>query len=148
MGVSTTQMRDFLQVSTALRVARAVLLEGDGRDRGTWGGERGRPFAQLLRARLADAVRAAFENIGHGVSEAPHERLAAAVAALWMALPAAVRWISAEPLLGPITVFDLDGPVDVREGMDPGLHWVVGGGESGPDARRSGASRPSIPIEG
>ena len=49
--------------------------------------------------------------------------------------PAAVRWISAEPLLGPLTVFDLDGPVDVREGMDPGLHWVVAGGESGPRAR-------------
>ena len=49
--------------------------------------------------------------------------------------PAAVRWISAEPLLGPLTVFDLDGPVDAREGMDPGLHWVVAGGESGPGAR-------------
>ena len=49
--------------------------------------------------------------------------------------PAAVRWISAEPLLGPLTVFDLDGPVDARDGMDPGLHWVVAGGESGPCAR-------------
>ena len=49
--------------------------------------------------------------------------------------PAAVRWISAEPLLGPLTVFDLDGPVDALEGMDPGLHWVVAGGESGPGAR-------------
>ena len=66
--------------------------------------------------------------------------------------PAAVRWVSAEPLLGPITVFDLDGPVDAREGMDPGLHWVVGGGEGrrqdprrprlGPDAGCPGASRP------
>ena len=113
--VSTAQMRDLLRVSTALRVARVVLLGGDGWDRGTEGGERGRPFAQLLRAgmpaavmteadrrreaewieaaraRLADVVRAAFEKIGHGVSEVPPERLAAVAAALWLALPASER---------------------------------------------------------
>lgn len=40
------------------------------------------------------------------------------------AIPAAVRWISAEPLLGPLESLDLTG-----------VHWVVGGGESGPAAR-------------
>lgn len=34
--------------------------------------------------------------------------------------PAAVRWISAEPLLGPLPSLDLTG-----------IHWVVTGGESG-----------------
>jgi protein gp37 len=38
-------------------------------------------------------------------------------------VPAAVRFVSAEPLLGPVT-FDLDG-----------IHWVIVGGESGPRAR-------------
>lgn len=38
-------------------------------------------------------------------------------------VPAAVRWFSVEPLLGPIKL-DLDG-----------IHWVVVGGESGPGAR-------------
>lgn len=38
--------------------------------------------------------------------------------------PAAVRWVSAEPLLGPLDELDL-------EGMD----WIVAGGESGPGAR-------------
>jgi protein gp37 len=64
--------------------------------------------------------------------------------------PAAVRWISAEPLLGPIDLMRIDGGA-----VDPGargitinaltggrqsqmpwhLRWVVAGGESGPDAR-------------
>jgi protein gp37 len=38
--------------------------------------------------------------------------------------PAAVRWISAEPLLGPLDTLNLAG-----------IDWVVTGGESGPGAR-------------
>lgn len=38
--------------------------------------------------------------------------------------PAAVRFLSAEPLLGPIGDIDLDG-----------IHWVIAGGESGAHAR-------------
>lgn len=60
--------------------------------------------------------------------------------------PAAVRWISAEPLLGPIDLRNCAG-VDALEpdwvggpthGMGcphPLLDWVVAGGESGPGAR-------------
>lgn len=51
--------------------------------------------------------------------------------------PAAVRWVSAEPLLGPV---DLSFALKMRrengqwrEGR--GLDWVVVGGESGPNAR-------------
>lgn len=44
--------------------------------------------------------------------------------------PAAVRWISAEPLLGPVLLPGLDGPIGATV-----LDWVVVGGESGPDAR-------------
>lgn len=40
------------------------------------------------------------------------------------ATPAAVRWISAEPLLGPLDALDLTG-----------IDWLVVGGESGPGAR-------------
>ncbi len=40
-------------------------------------------------------------------------------------IPAAVRFISAEPLLGPLEALDLGG-----------VHWVIGGGESGVGARR------------
>lgn len=45
--------------------------------------------------------------------------------------PAAVRWISAEPLLGPV---DLADHLDELE-RDRTLDWVVVGGESGPGAR-------------
>jgi protein gp37 len=38
--------------------------------------------------------------------------------------PAGVRFLSVEPLIGPI------GPVDLS-----GVHWVIAGGESGPGAR-------------
>ena len=42
-------------------------------------------------------------------------------------LPASVRFVSAEPLLGT---------VDLRQWLDVGaLHWVIAGGESGPAAR-------------
>lgn len=62
--------------------------------------------------------------------------------------PAAVRWISAEPLLGPVDLTAITvghenwNALDRREAMDaePGspntiLDWVVLGGESGPQAR-------------
>lgn len=39
-------------------------------------------------------------------------------------VPAAVRFVSLEPLLGPVTGLDLEG-----------INWVIVGGESGPGAR-------------
>ena len=39
-------------------------------------------------------------------------------------VPAAIRFLSIEPLLGPIEELDLSG-----------IHWVIVGGESGPNAR-------------
>ena len=39
-------------------------------------------------------------------------------------VPAGVRFISAEPLLGPLPNLDLSG-----------IHWLIAGGESGPGAR-------------
>jgi protein gp37 len=70
-----------------------------------------------------------------------------------LATPAAIRWISAEPLLGPVdlrkwlgsepiipglsTYVDQDGyhRQDIGGGLLDGLDWVVAGGESGPGAR-------------
>jgi protein gp37 len=45
--------------------------------------------------------------------------------------PAAVRWISAEPLLGPIDLRDAHFAEIVGQQLD----WVVVGGESGKDSR-------------
>jgi protein gp37 len=67
--------------------------------------------------------------------------------------PAAVRWLSAEPLLGPVDLTGIDtmhfrGAENVnalvgftrdfmgeKTGRVPSIDWVVAGGESGPDAR-------------
>lgn len=49
--------------------------------------------------------------------------------------PAAVRWISAEPLLGPVVLHDHWIGADPYRHDEPRLDWVVTGGESGPGAR-------------
>ncbi len=55
---------------------------------------------------------------------------------LLLQTPAAVRWVSAEPLLGPVDVQAAINRMPWRiGGGDAGLHWVVVGGESGPKAR-------------
>lgn len=74
---------------------------------------------------------------------------------LLLQTPAAVRFISAEPLLGPLDVYGGDpdprlGGVKAGPGLSleqywkadgngpfPGLDWVIAGGESGPKARPS-----------
>lgn len=62
-------------------------------------------------------------NVWMGVS-VEDERVAHRIEDL-QATPAAVRWLSVEPLIGPL---DLRGRLDE-------IHWVVVGGESGPGAR-------------
>lgn len=67
-----------------------------------------------------------------------------------LATPAAIRWISAEPMLGPVdlTYVDYEGGTTVIDalagrhgmmvplgGVNAKLNWVVAGGESGPGAR-------------
>lgn len=57
---------------------------------------------------------------------------------LLLQTPAAVRWISAEPLLGPISFEGMfANPNDRRDGTNAleELDWIVAGGESGPQAR-------------
>ena len=84
--------------------------------------------------RVAVAELIALPNVWLGTSvedqATANERIP-----LLLETPAAVRWISAEPLLEEVTVFDMDGPVDAWEGFESPLHWVVCGGESGPRAR-------------
>lgn len=61
---------------------------------------------------------------------------------LLLETPAAVRWVSAEPLLGSIDFFAFlktpprdEGLTALRSPEMPGLDWVVVGSESGPGAR-------------
>jgi protein gp37 len=73
-----------------------------------------------LKKRYRDCI--APEHIWLGVS-VEDARGAARIAHLRTA-PAAVRFLSVEPLIGPVGQVDLSG-----------IHWVIAGGESGPGAR-------------
>lgn len=125
-------------------------------------------MAHLPRAKLHECVKGAMgyhharrpaindgpwplPNVWLGVSvedqAAADERIP-----LLLQCPAAVRWISAEPLLGPIDPIELfwervpddempmaleargHGGIPLRRRL-PGIDWVVAGGESGPGAR-------------
>ena len=70
---------------------------------------------------VADALNWA-PNIWMGVSVEDQKR--AKRAANLGLVPAQIRFLSVEPLLGPIDELPLDG-----------IHWVIVGGESGPGAR-------------
>lgn len=86
---------------------------------------------------LREGCGVALPNVWLGVSAENQETLDER-ARLLLQTPAAVRWISAEPLLGPvdcraylqrIPCYCHDG------GLHPRIDWVVVGGESGPHAR-------------
>lgn len=68
-----------------------------------------------------------WPNVWLGVS-AENQATANERIPLLVQVPAAVRWVSAEPLIGSV---DLEPWTD----STPGLDWVVVGGESGPQAR-------------
>jgi len=80
-------------------------------------------------------------NIWLGVS-AENQATADERIPLLLETPAAVRWVSAEPLLGPIDLFAFlktplrdESLANLGSPEMPGLDWVVQGGESGPGAR-------------
>ena len=66
-----------------------------------------------------------------GVSVEDQKHAARRIPAL-LETPATVRFISAEPLLGPV---DLRSWLDGESTGRPGVSWVIAGGESGPGAR-------------
>lgn len=84
-------------------------------------------------------------NVWLGVSVEDQPRADLRIPAL-LDTPAAVRWLSCEPLLGPVDLGWCDGvdalqqdwiggPSGGSGAPHPFLDWVVAGGESGPDAR-------------
>lgn len=78
-------------------------------------------------------------NIWLGVSTEDQKRADERIPLL-LQTPAAIRFISAEPLLGPIDLTDHcwhDDPdyPNRAEKFAPGLNWVIVGGESGPGFR-------------
>lgn len=79
------------------------------------------------------SLPAVLPNVWLGVSVEDQETADERIPIL-LDTPASVRWISAEPLLGPI---DLSRNMQWLKQFDrpPNIDWVVVGGESGPKAR-------------
>lgn len=77
-------------------------------------------------------------NVWLGVSAEDQARADERIPVL-LDTPAAVRFLSAEPLLGPICIFNagvkINGKLDRQSGERRSLDWVIVGGESGPGAR-------------
>ena len=70
-------------------------------------------------------------NVWLGVSVEDQKRAGERIPSL-LDTPAAVRWISAEPLLGPV---DIEAYLSLERFFNETLDWVVAGGESGPGSR-------------
>ena len=96
-----------------------------------------------------DFVQLPLPNVWLGVSVEDQARADARIPDL-LATPAAVRWLSCEPLLGPVDLQNLDGGTARGAGAAEGkmfrivinaldfsrrIDWVIVGGESGPKAR-------------
>ncbi|WP_180897150.1 phage Gp37/Gp68 family protein [Martelella soudanensis] len=122
-----TLMSHFLDHNS--KVGEGCLIEGDMAHLSTW----------------------PLPNIWLGVSVEDQTRADQRIPVL-LATPAALRWISAEPLLGGLrlsgTSADKQNMWDWLQGLDarmypdgpdfdygPKLDWIVAGGESGPNAR-------------
>jgi len=85
-------------------------------------------------------------NVWLGVSVEDQQRADARIPLL-LQTPAAVRWLSCEPLLGPVDLWAprypwpdravVEGQADLGSGFawGRGIQWVVAGGESGAHAR-------------
>lgn len=151
----SARMREFFQESTGWRARIAELLDGlkpsplwNGNVYQGWQNLHGRPDG--------------LPNVWLGVSVEDQQRADERIPDL-LATPAAIRWISAEPLLGPVDLSYCDSPYERHDGF-PGtysplngswwpavgnyeeeyrnreeelekLDWVVVGGESGKAAR-------------
>jgi protein gp37 len=82
----------------------------------------------------ADFNAANYPNVWLGISVVNQEEADRDIKKLLL-IPARLRWLSMEPLLGPVDLYPSLGPSMVG-GVDvPALDWVVLGGESGTHAR-------------
>ena len=97
-----------------------------------------RKFREALRCELGwpDLVEWPLPNVWLGVSVEDQKRAGLRIPAL-LDTPAAVRFLSCEPLIGPV---DLDGAAIAWWACFPdeptgGIDWVIVGGESGRGAR-------------
>ena len=73
-------------------------------------------------------------NVWLGTSVEDQTRAAERIPLL-LQTPAAVRFLSCEPLLGDICLSNFNPRLGPGYDFEGGIHWVIAGGESGPHAR-------------
>jgi protein gp37 len=85
---------------------------------------------------LREGCRSVLPNVWLGVS-VENQATADERIPLLLQTPAAVRFVSCEPLLGPVRLDKItDDELGAKwDALSAGLHWVIVGGESGPRAR-------------
>lgn len=124
----SARMRAYFRESTGWR-ARVAGLLNDLKPSSLWNGNVYQGW-QNLHGR-PDGL----PNVWLGVSVEDQRRALERIPDL-LATPAAVRWLSCEPLLEGISLRDDSWSTDwMQEPGLPGIDWVVAGGESGPGAR-------------
>jgi protein gp37 len=130
------RMREYWKDPTALRDRWfAALLD----QRVFPGDPRRAVIGNPSRAGVAEGILKGWrplmlDNVRLGVSAEDQQRADERIPLL-LQTPAAVRFISAEPLLGPVDLKRWAIPAFVPCICHPGLDWVIAGGESGPGAR-------------
>lgn len=144
------------RMRSLLRVGRFQGMVQDAMVSLAWGGAVKGPAADVVRSRISAWLPLdnawPLPNVWMGVSVEDQQRADLRIPAL-LDTPAAVRFLSCEPLLGPIdlTHMDVEGRMDggywinalTGRNKDMGrpcrdvahVDWVIVGGESGPDAR-------------
>lgn len=148
-GVGTAFIaRVFAVMAATPRHTYQVLTKRHGRMRSLLGRE---DFRQKVRVELAElrglmvgdvSLPWPLPNVWLGVSVEDQQRADLRIPAL-LGTPAAVRWLSCEPLLGPVDLTcgnvrpEFHGPCDgyCDGALLQGIDWVVVGGETGPTAR-------------
>lgn len=108
-----------------------VLTKRHGRMRSLLSGDR---LWKAVEDVAQGYVRWPLPNVWLGVSVEDQKRADVRIPAL-LDTPAAVRFISAEPLLGPVSLWHLIDPKGSGVEEPRELDWIIAGGESGPGAR-------------
>lgn len=92
--------------------------------------------AERMRDHCVDALSngmSPLPNVWLGVSTEDQKRADERIPLL-LETPAAVRWLSCEPLIGPVNPW-ADAIAALVDHNGPGIDWIVAGGESGDGAR-------------
>ena len=119
---------------TPQRIARVILDEAHAW--GVSGAAQLVPLGDRAREEDPSFVRWPLSNVWMGVSVEDQKRADERIPDL-LATPAAVRFLSCEPLLGPVNIMDAmwAGQGNPLDDLASTIEWVIVGGESGPGSR-------------